>query len=1416
MALVDDLQMALGAAPDLQTQPGLTLPVAQAGGDVGGNAQVVAGTANAASLQTAHNRVAQQAGGHDEVHGALGWLSRGFHDVVHAGGKAVSVVGHVLNAPLQYVQHEYRYLHDVEARYGLGAAVVDGLGLAAGAGAGFLAGGPSGAVLGAEGATALEARVFHPDSWQITTNGQTYRDPHTGQVVSLGRDVASVIGLQPGTGTYKFVSGVGDALGDLALDPLAQSGRIVGSALGARGASGALGTRFAGTAPQTADDVARIYNQYGNVRRAFSDMAQMSPGEIAAYYPRYQNLARELGAASTPDEVGDVFRSAVTANQLVLTDRLPSLAVTRAPFEMARRAMLENGVGDRLSRMLTRLPQTFDPQTLQFGSKEFSMGDDHSAQALYRMLRFSESHPTAVKVVDRYLNNPDIDERRVIYVNAVSNALQTMAARYLRGDAKELFDDPVVQNEMRDRVNELVTSTTPGREAVMGVDVEGRNISQVDAAGKSVSAAITDNQVGKAYLPDFTAFKRTAQEMAGVHRYIGAFDDWAYQHITQAIFKPAALFTAGFALRVAASEQVLNGLRSGFYSMVKNGFSSAVAGLKVNADSGELGSVGQLAWHLLGGDEGAAVNAEDVQDLVPMIIANDAHRLPRGVNAGHDVGGEVTLPVERRARTLRSAYLSVPARERTTKDFAMFGQESRQYMTAWSDWLHEISNDPKSQAAASAYLEAVRSGATREQATNQATDAVADWLRQQSPQHLHQYTRNAYATSAGQDPVDSWARVTVENMKGATHSPRLRDLETNNVYSQETPHVPLVAAVADGTGPTPGMLADIPEHERPLMVKGRETMPDPTGTIERIAEVGFRRVLNPIINFLSRKPVYATEYLDQFRLLKPLVADGRMSMDEAVSVAQTRAVNNMSRFVHNLNDRTQFSTTVRNWAPFYFAQEQAWRRVARLAADNPGAFRQYQLMISGVHNIATQTTDAQGSGYVVIPGAGWLADGSLGAFKRLGLPIAGSAPVDFLGSLNSAQVVFPFAEGVRPGIGPVAAIPIKAIAGLWHGAIPLEEKILGPIGAQEAMWKQFVPNSFIQRMIEAGTENSRSFNSTVMQTIQNLDYQQNKAMDAWTKAGHSPTDPGAPRLIPPSDASPFEQQQFIDRVKNQTMVTFFGKAVLGLLSPLSPTVQVKDYGLSQALSNEIAKQGSVASGIQSFLAKNPDATPYTVFQSSSLLGSLPDSQEAENWVNANMDFIRQYPNAAAWFMPQLKDTKYNSAVYNEQIAQGLRAKKTPTQFLADLYTAAGNHDYYDTSKPRYDAAKAQLKSTGQDTSALDHNWSAYVTQLGMQNPVWWNAFQSPDRAHARDLAIAQMQTIFDNGDAPPGPQTDAVASLLNDYETYHASILAGRQDSWASYSMTQLQDNWQAYLKGLATQRPELAPVINKVFMEAT
>ena len=1428
MSAMEALNTAVNAAPELSTNPGLAVGVAQQSGNTALVAQSAAHAANLQALQKGHDNVAKQVGGHGVLHSILGFFSTAWHDTEHAVGTGLSTVAHLANAPLQFVQHEYRYLHDVEATHGALAAIMEGLGIAAGAIGGGLLAGPSGAILGGEAAAGLEGQVSYKDSWQRTT-GPNYVDPNTHQPVSLGRDVASLIGLKPGTGTFNTVSGIGDAIGDLTLDPLGQTGRILGAARSAEGAKGALGTQFGGLAPRgastvaTAGDVERVYQQYPSVRRAFDRIASLDAGGIQAEFPQLANdghLLQRLGEASTPEQVKDTLTEAVRTNELTQAGTLPTLTLTRDWAKRAAAATIGNAPADtlraRVGRALTRLPVVFEPTTKtvgestleipHFSHSEFSVADDYGANAIYKMVRMGETDDVARSVANAYLNTSSPADRIAIYRNAVVDTLIAMA----KNRGADAINNEDIRN-LGGRVDELLAKASPAKGGIYGVDDSGHDISPVvdPQTGRHISAAITANQVGKLALPDFTAMKRAAQDLAAGKQLWGRADDFLYDHITQGIFKKLVLLSGGFATRVALSEDIPNSLRLGVKNLVVSRLaaSAAKAGFKesLDDDPGRLASMSRYVWNMLGRTSSPA-RADFYSRLADV---TDGHMVTPSLSAEHNLQAETWGPVEKVTSTLRSAATRVPPTERATEDFALYGPEDAKFLKAWQAELSENAHDPLASLAARVMSASLAAGKDSTRAAADAIASVKDFLDAQPEEWLQQYERHTMVSPTADptvSPHEDWARVVTAKVKGAVTG------------ADGTLHADLLDRVGNGgtfgrgtAGRYQGLLADIPKDQLPAQIKGRVYVPDGSGGLDRIANVGFRRVLNPMINYLSREPLFSEEAYRQYRLLAPQVESGALGEDQAMNLALSRASNKAIRFVHNLNERSQWSTTARNWMPFGFAQEQAYKRVFRLLAENPGAFRQYQMFLSAVANVGAQKTDANGNNYWVYPGTGWLGKYVPKIASMVGLPVEGSSPTFFSANLGAAAVIAPFAEGVRPEVGPVVAIPIKAIANLFPEFQSVEAGVLGQIGAGQSFWRQLVPNTAVQRILDAAAGDSVGFNSTVMHTLQALDYEQTKAEEAWVAGGRQGPEP---QLVPGPDASSIVRQQFVNRVRNQVRINYATRAILGLIVPISPTVQTQDWGFPQKLQQEITKAGNnISQGMQNFLAKNPDATPWTVFESTSNTGAtIPETKAAQDWVQHNYPLIQNYPLAAAWFMPQVDASKYDPTVYAQQVSEGIRTRKTPQEFLNDLYIAAGNQIYY-ANKPAHDQAVAQLKASGQSTHDETQAWTAFTQQIAAQNPIWYDSFTSAARATDRQQAIDQMTAVFENGEAPPGQQTADLRSLLESYYVYQAELDAGRADSWATASKTSITDNWQSYLGQVMKQSPNLTGVIQKVFM---
>lgn len=1419
MTTLDDaLTSALRAAPELQTAPSVALGIAQdsaadPSADPVQSAQVVAHVGNTQAVQQATAQVNAKANHPDAVHKVLGWFS-------DFGGGVVSALNPInrIGAPLREVQHDYRAVHDIEARDGPIAGVGAALGIGTGAVLGSLVEPGEGTVLGGEIAAAGIARLSPGGSFARTSSGANYQGTYnreTGQyegpkgMVSIGRDLASgALRLKPGSTPYGAASAVTDFLSDMYLDPVAKIGHGIAAAKSAEGMTGGVTKGLIGTtfshAPQGATDLLRADDlenrvaQLPTVKRAFTELAGMSSADVIKNYPKLSYLADPLGRASSADEVTDVFRNALMAHEMT-SATLPSMSLTRVPFVAVSRAIQDwGGPGQNAIRSVTSLlPTYFDKATLDLSNKGFNLGDPEAVQGVYRVMRYTQSRDAASAIAAEFAASMDNPGKQIdIYKNGVRAMLQ----------AKGLGDTQFLD----DTLDELTQRAMGGGDAFYGVAQDGRDLSKVNTLTGAKSLGILQSQAGKLAFPDFNSVTAAVRDLNRWKSYYGTADDWVYDHFTQGVFKRLVLLSGGFAQRIAMAETIPAMLRNGPLSILRSRLSASTAKAFAENPEEEINTVTNAARALGGVDR--LVGDTDKTAFAVDLLHDNGSIAPLAIST--TTPSATVTPVEKATRNIYSAFAKAPDNMKLGDEFGRFSAADTpraQYLDAWQRSLSTISNDPATQAAAQGYRAAVASGADAAAAEDAGTAAAKEWWDSQPANVQNQMARHFVESTdtPGIDPHEAWARTITQNMIGATHAP---------LAVGGAPHMELLTNVANGEITAQEALAKIPEEQRPLVVIGRKPLPDTTGTIERIANLGFKKVLDPVIDFLSREPLYLDEAYRQYKYIKPLVDSGDMLAEDARQLAQVRAVNGVLPFIHNTLERSQFSQLARNFMPFWFAQEQSYKRFGRILGDDPGAFRQFQLMISGLHEVGSTSKDPNGQSWLQYPGAGFLSAGAAKLAAGIGVPMVGSVPTSFSGQLKSLNTIFPFAEGVRPGFGPVVAIPSHLIENLFPELTPAVHAIIGDQAASGSIYDQLIPNQTLKGLVQALDPGmrSRAMQNAAINTLQYIDKQNQDMQAAWVKAGKDPNDPNIPHVPGslPTDSA-MDRQGLISRVKNQTRVTFLFKTALGAVTPAAPVTNVGDWGLRQEYRDLIAKDGVVAAHDE-FLQKHPDGTAYTVFASKQDAGApLPANLSGQNWINANLDLLHKYPNAAAWFVPQFAGEQFSQGVYNEQMAQHLREHKSLDQMQTDLWVAAGNDQFYNRLLPSY---KAQLKAAqeagdSEKASAIRKNFGDYITNVaGPQNPVWWDDLQSQDRLHNRDLAVKQMNLMFATGDVPDSPMTADLAALLQNFNNYSQAKASAASDP--TVTQTQLKQQWQAYMDKLAVEKPTLQPVIQSVFRE--
>jgi hypothetical protein len=203
-----------------------------------------------------------------------------------------------------------------------------------------------------------------------------------------------------------------------------------------------------------------------------------------------------------------------------------------------------------------------------------------------------------------------------------------------------------------------------------------------------------------------------------------------------------------------------------------------------------------------------------------------------------------------------------------------------------------------------------------------------------------------------------------------------------------------------------------------------------------------------------------------------------------------------------------------------------------------------------------------------------------------------------------------------------------------------------------------------------------------------------------------------------------------------------------------------------------------------------------------------------------MAFVQKNGAAASFFVPQPGLNEPTSlAVYNDQLAAGLRQRKAPDEMVKEIMVQRGwnQYQYYRTIEQN---ELTQYVNDPTSTTAIKKNFSDYVKNtLSPNNRLWADDYNGLSaRKGDKDLLIKQVTQLVQSGQHPDSPMTPILTVMLNSFNNYQNELSAIADPTSAQYGMstaTDLKAQWTAYLDKTATDYPNAAMAINRLFKGA-
>ncbi len=502
---------------------------------------------------------------------------------------------------------------------------------------------------------------------------------------------------------------------------------------------------------------------------------------------------------------------------------------------------------------------------------------------------------------------------------------------------------------------------------------------------------------------------------------------------------------------------------------------------------------------------------------------------------------------------------------------------------------------------------------------------------------------------------------------------------------------------------------------------------------------------------------------------------------QVVRISEELALESTLAFVDNPALRTQLAWSARNFARFYRATEDFYRRLYRTAKYNPEAIQKAALTYEGVSHSGFVQKDDQGEAYFVYPGLAPV----YGAMKKaldvfgLGDQFVAPLPLEFSAKLKMLTPSFDPESWAPTFSGPLAALPMKTIYSLVPTLAKSENAIvarigkelgsaeratLGPIGQDQPLVNALLP-AHVNRFL----------------AVLNKDERESQYASAFRKAV---TYLEAAGVTPGADASPGEMKTYQEALETTVQSILGVRFVAGFFAPASPSVSLKSDMAEWArdngsvnfkqtwnkLINKYAEQGSedpYGEAMGDWVKYFPNQVPFTVNESDpQVLPYFQSSNAASKWVEDNRGLVKRYPQGSAFLIPNTGEFTYDA--YQTLMNEGYRQKKLIGDYLKEVSVAKDEQVYYSQKAIRDEALTGSF--TDRERAIVNDNWQVWSKEFLASRPLLRMEFASAaENTIKRDAAFADLREMIKEPNLT-GPTINRLRDMVREYDDYQILV----------------------------------------------
>jgi hypothetical protein len=526
-----------------------------------------------------------------------------------------------------------------------------------------------------------------------------------------------------------------------------------------------------------------------------------------------------------------------------------------------------------------------------------------------------------------------------------------------------------------------------------------------------------------------------------------------------------------------------------------------------------------------------------------------------------------------------------------------------------------------------------------------------------------------------------------------------------------------------------------------------------------------------------------------------------------VQLSEELAVERVLAFVDNPAVRSQMAWSMRNFARFYRATEDAYRRLYRTWRYNPEALRKIALTYEGVTHSGFVQRDDQGEAYFIYPGVAPVYNAMNKALSAFGLGDKFVTPMP-LQFGSQIKMLTPSAnpDSWMPTFsGPIAGLTMKTVYGIAGFFQDSQIPVLNKVAKEVKLTEQYTlgsigeGQSFIQSLLPGHVNR--------LLAVMNQDERDSQYASAYRKAV---TYLEAAGMTPSADATPGELVEYQKRLKT-TIVSILGvRFIAGFFTPASPTVSLKSdmadwvrkndrVNFKQVFSNLINEYSNqpdpVGRAMADWVKYYPDQIPYMVNESDPIFqANFKTSNAAANWVESNKALVDKYPEGAAFLIPQAGTFSWEAYQYLKD--NGYRTNKLVGDFTKEIFVARDKQYYY-TERDDYEKTLANASSDSERTK-LRELWSNWSSEYLKTRPLLREDFASAAvNRPKREAAYADLKRMLSETNVNT-KAANAIRQMIVIYENYIVqkdTVYNSRSEQDSKYrdmlresTITQLED----------------------------